>query len=40
MKPRAVKGDFSCNILRIEKQLKKKKKKVACLISLDSNSGS
>ena len=27
IKPRAVKGDFSCNILRIEKQLKKKKRK-------------
>ena len=26
IKPRAVKGDFSCNILRIEKQLKKKEK--------------
>ena len=31
MKPRAVKGDFSCNILRIEKQLKKKKEKSSLL---------
>lgn len=31
MKPRAVKGDFSCNILRIEKQFKKKKEKSSLL---------